>query len=481
MKTKSVGILISLLLIVGSCTGKRNGNLTIEKKNSLDEYVRSAMEIHHIPGLAVAVVKDGNVIYENYLGNATLEEESPVDDKTIFRVFSTTKLITATGIFQLVEKGKISLEDKISKHFDSLPEAWEQVRVKHLLTHSSGLPDLRYPRHLSNAEVMQELFNDKMDFQTGNQFRYNQTNYWLLARIIEKTTGLSFDAYVLKNQFAASKEGVLFSSDSREEIHNRATRYYYDASKNEFRKDTINVGKRGRPGNGLNISLNEFVAWNRRLNNGELIREKTKLQMWAPFQFANGEDEFLHGWGSYTFSGKTSYGFTGGNLSAFRKFVADDLTIIVLSNGYKHPGYDIIVNDLSKLIFQMEGDTDLLLEQQVMKLVLEKKYADAKTRYAQIRLQDPSYDFDNLRWNINSIGNTFLRSDDIEEACSVYQLNAEVNSKWWVALASYAEGLEKKGDVARALQFYEKAIQLNTDNAYNYNPFMTDKIDQLKK
>lgn len=469
------------MAIISACAEKPKPVLSDETKTDLDTYLEVAMEVHHIPGMALAVIRGGEVIYRTDRGKASIEDGTAVDEKTVFRVFSTTKLITATAIFQLVEKGKISLENKIDQYFDGLPGPWKQVRIKHLLSHSSGLPDLRHPPELTDAEVMQKLFKDEMDFATGNQFRYNQTNYWLLSQIIEKTTGLPFDTYVLKNQFEASKEGVFFSSDSRQEIQDRAIRYYYDTDKNKFRKDTINVGRRGHPGNGLNISLTEFIDWNKRLNNAELIKENTKMHMWSPFQFANGEDKFLHGWGSYTVSGTTSYGFTGGNLSAFRKFVTDDLTIILLSNGYEHPGYDIIVNDLSKLIFHKSGAANPILEQQVMKLVLDKKYADAKTRYKQIRQQDSGHDFDNLRWNINSMGNTLLRLDDAEEACSVYQLNAEVNSEWWVAQASYAEGLEKKGDVANALKFYEKAIELNTDNAYNYNPFMTDRIDQLKK
>lgn len=481
MKIKEIGALILFLIIITSCAEKQRTGLSNEMKNKLDAYVEAAMEVHQIPGMALAVVKEGNVIYNTYNGKASLEDGIAVDDNTVFRVFSTTKLITATGIFQLVEKGKISLDDKISGYFDNLPDPWKQVRIKHLLSHSSGLPDLRYPPELTDAEVMQGLFSDQMDFHTGDRFRYNQTNYWLLAQIIEKVTQVPFDAYILNNQFAESNGGVFFSSDSKQEIEGRATRYYYDARNDSFRKDTLNNGKRAHSGNGLNISLNEFIAWNKHLNNGEFIKEKTKSAMWTPFQFANEKDDFLHGWGTYTVSGKTSYGFTGGNLSAFRTFVDDDLTIILLSNGYVHPGYDMMINDISKLIFHESGNSEPILEQHIMKLLLEQDYKAAKSSYNKMRQQDPDYSFDNLKWNINGMGNSLLWSDHIDEACVVFKLNAEVNSEWWVAQASYAEALEKKDDFVSAIPLYKKAIELNTDNAYDYNPLMTKKIDELKQ
>jgi len=464
-----------------SCTAKQHDHLSSEKKSELDNYLQEAMKVHEIPGLALAIVKDNEVIYHTHLGNASIEESVPVEERTVFRVFSATKLITATGVFQLIENGKVSLEDSLSEYFDNLPNAWGRVRIKNLLTHSSGLPDLRYPASLSDKEVMEKLVKEKMDFETGSQFRYNQTNYWLLARIIEKVTGVSFDEYILKNQFEESEDGVLFSSNSKKEVQNRATRYYYDQQRGSFRKDTINGGSRAHSGNGLNISLNEFIGWNKRLNTNELLAEETKTQMWTPFQFENGKDKFLHGWGIYDVANKTSYGFTGGNLAGFRKFVNNDLTVIFLSNGYVHPGYDIVINDVSKIVLENIGNSRPMLEQDVMKLMLDKEYQAAKTTFIKLKEKDPNHGFDNLKWNINSLGNSFFRKNEIFKALPIYKLNVESNPDWWVAHAGYAEGLEEAKDFENALSHYEKAIQLNVNNDYGYNDQMKEKVKELKK
>ena len=479
MNIHKITLLSALIVFLISCKENHQKALSEEKKKDLDAYLHTAMEIHNIPGLALAIIDDDEVIYRSCLGKVSMASNIPVTDKTVFRVFSTTKLITATGIFQLIEAGKVSLKDKISMYFDHLPASWRKVNIEHLLTHSSGLPDLRYPRDLSDEEVLERLSEDQMDFETGNQFRYNQTNYWLLAKIIEKVTGSSFDAYILKNQFPHSKDGAFFSSNSKKEIENRSPRYYYDPEKGAFRKDTLNFGTRAHSGNGLNISLDEFIAWNERLDNNELLKKETKTQMWTPFQFHNKKDTFLHGWGIYNVDNKISYGFTGGNLSGFRKFLTMNMTIILVSNGYQHPGYDLIINDVSKIITN-EHTESLVLEQEVMRQILGRNYENAKSTFTKLREQDSAYGFDNLKWNINSIGNSFFRSENIEEACLVYQMNAEVNPDWWVSQAGYAEGLEKKGDIDQAIHFYREGIRLNVNNEYNYNTFMNKKLKELK-
>ncbi|MFP5288617.1 MAG: serine hydrolase domain-containing protein, partial [Thermoanaerobaculia bacterium] len=106
--------------------------------DEVDSYLESQMRQLHIPGLAVAVVRDGEVVKSKGYGLANLELGVPVTEETVFEIGSITKQFTAAAVLLLVEEGKIRLDDSLAKHLPGVPEAWSAVTVRHLLTHSSG-------------------------------------------------------------------------------------------------------------------------------------------------------------------------------------------------------------------------------------------------------------------------------------------------------------------------------------------------------
>ncbi|MEN7548599.1 serine hydrolase [Rapidithrix thailandica] len=478
---KALLFLLCILFSI-SCTNQTKKITSAEVKNEIDNYLSKTMELHHIPGLALAVVEGDKIIYEDYFGKASLENNAQVDKNTLFRIFSATKLITSTGVFQLIQNGQLNLDDKISKYIADLPPPWQDVKIENLLSHSSGLPDIiKYESTLTDKELIGKLSEDNMDFVTGNQFRYNQTNYWLLAQSIEQVTGMPFDNYILKNQFDNSTTGVLFSSNSQEIIPNRATRYFYNGKTQEFEKDTNNSGRRGHSGNGLNITLERFIEWNKKLDDNVLLNNNMKSKMWKPFNFKNQKDNFLYGWGNYRVNGLNSYGFSGGNLAAFRKFVDHKTTIILLSNAYEIPAYDIIINDIARIAIPELKAKNLTMEGEVMNFVINSQFNEATQSFKKLRRENPNSDFDNLKWNINRIGNSYLYGEkNPEKALDAFKFNVEANPNWWVSMASLAEVYEIKKDSLNAIESYKKAILLNEDNEWNYNEQMKNKIEELK-
>ena len=377
---------IALILIISistiSFTKKKDQVKISELREEIDFYLKKTIDFHNIPGLALAVIQNDEVIFKDYYGKASLENDLPVNENTLFRVFSATKLITTTGVFQLIERGQLQLDDTISKYIDNLPIEWQKVQIKNLLSHSSGLPDImKYESTLTDDELMGKLYKDKMEFETGFQFSYNQTNYWLLAQIIEKITGTTFDEFILKNQFSNTNDGAIFSSNSQEALTNRATRYFYNGKRKEYDKATDNSGVRGHSGNGLNITLAEFIKWDEKLKKNLLLDKKTKSEMWAPFNYTNNfkyqKVNFLHGWGNYPVNNQKSFGFSGGNLAAYRFFPDSNTSIILLSNGYVTPAYDIIVNDIARLTISKLRAKGLTLEHNVLGLMERNELNEA--------------------------------------------------------------------------------------------------------
>lgn len=327
-----------------------------DQTKAIDNYLTEVMKTYGIPGMSVGIVKNDKIIFQKYYGRENLESDKKVDSNSLFRVYSTTKLITNVAVFQLIEKGQLSLEDKISKYVENLPKEWQDVKIKNLLSHSSGIPDFErnnLPTNLSNAEVFERLSKEKMEFETGNQYSYNQTNYLLLAMTVEKITGQKFEDYVLKNQFSDANNKIIFNSDSFEKIPNRIQFYRYNDSLKQYEKSTHVGGLRAHPANGLAISLPDFLQWSIHLDKNQFLKGDTKKLMWKPFDYTNKQDIFAHGWEITKMGNIISYGFSGGNVNAYSIFPENGLSIIFMSNGYKYnafPPLYLITNHIAGLI-----------------------------------------------------------------------------------------------------------------------------------
>ncbi|WP_276388947.1 serine hydrolase [Eudoraea chungangensis] len=483
---KLLTIIFIVSIISISFTYKKEQIKTSQLSGEIDFYIKKTIEQHNIPGLALAVIQDDEVIFKDYYGKASLEDRLSVNENTLFRIFSATKLITTTGVFQLIERGQLQLDDTIAKYIDDLPIEWQKIQIKNLLSHSSGLPDImKYESTLTDDELMGKLYNDKMEFETGYQFSYNQTNYWLLTQIIEKITGATFDKFILKNQFSNTNEGAIFSSNSQEELPNRATRYFYNGKRKEYIKATDNSGVRGHSGNGLNITLDEFIKWDEKLKKNLLLDKKTKSKMWSPFNYTNNfnyqKENFLHGWGNYPMNNQKSFGFSGGNLAAYRFFPDSNTSIIFLSNGYVSPVYDIIVNDIARLAISKLRTKGCTLEYNVLGLIERNEFNEALQVFKKLKKENPKSRFENLRWNINGIGNSYAWEDETEKAMKVYELNAEANPDWWISFSGLGEVYEARKDTLNAIKYYKKAISLNEKNEGYYNEELTNLISDLQK
>lgn len=435
-------------------------------KRNIDGYLRQVQSMNQIPGLAVAVVKKGKIVYEGYYGKSSIERNSFVNKKTLFGIFSTTKLVSTVGVFQLIEKNNLNLDDKISKYIDSLPKEWKEIKIKNLLTHSSGLPDVvRFediPYTLSDSEKLQRLSQKPMQFETGNQFRYNQTNYWLLTIIIEKVTGNSFDNYILENQFPLAKSNVVFSSDRNQIIEDRADKYDYNNKLKKYDKSTVNDGIRAHSGNGLNITLSELIRWNERLDKNVLLTKGTKHIMWTPFEFKNQKDNFLYGWGQYTVNKKVSYGFSGGNVTAFRKFLNNDMSIIFLSNGYKYfDVQDQVINHIAGIVDKNLIDTYLLSQERLTSDFLNFTFQKAKENYLAIKEKNPKWNFEN---RLNSIGYALIKNNRINDAIKIFELNTKENPTSGDAFDSLGEGYFTIGEYEISKKHYEKSLELSPQN-----------------
>ncbi|MBK8315540.1 MAG: beta-lactamase family protein [Acidobacteria bacterium] len=145
--------------------------------SKVDEYLKAEMQNQRIPGLAVAIIKDGQVVYAKGHGMANVEHQVGVKPETIFQSGSVGKQFTAAAVMLLVEDGKIGLDDRIAKYFTDSPEHWKNITVRHLLTHTAGTtdypPDFDFRRDYTEDELLKKAADIPLAFQPGERWSYS--------------------------------------------------------------------------------------------------------------------------------------------------------------------------------------------------------------------------------------------------------------------------------------------------------------------
>jgi CubicO group peptidase (beta-lactamase class C family) len=163
------------------------------------------------PGVAIAVVNDGKVVFTKGYGTANLEYDLPVTSKTVFQVASVSKQFTAFAIYLLEKHGKLTLEDDVRKYIRELPDVGKTVRIKHLLAHTSGVRDQAALMSLAGwrsgdvattQNILTLLSRQKdLNFEPGSQYLYSNSGYALLAEIAARVSGQTFSQFTKKNIF----------------------------------------------------------------------------------------------------------------------------------------------------------------------------------------------------------------------------------------------------------------------------------------
>jgi CubicO group peptidase (beta-lactamase class C family) len=168
------------------------------KTEEVDEFVTNYMERNGLPGASIAVVKGGKLVYEKGYGHDS--EGKPITEKSLFRIGSSSKPFTSFAVLQLVDEGKIQLDDPVIKH---LPEVqlddtrWKDVTIRQLMSHTSGIPNPIIVPPASNLKAGVERLNDwKLQSNPGEKYYYSNANYWLLAHLVEEVSGIDFPQYL---------------------------------------------------------------------------------------------------------------------------------------------------------------------------------------------------------------------------------------------------------------------------------------------
>ncbi len=315
----------------------------LSPKEQVGAIIRAEMLRRHVPGAQVAVIRKGKLVYSKSFGHATLQFDVLVKNTTRFTINSATKSFTGVAIMQLVEAGKLNLSDPVGKYISELPEAWKPVTIRQLATHVSGIPNIidqntgNLVGDLEDQEAWAKVQTLPMEFVTNEKSSYNQTNYLLLGKVIDKVSGKPFVDFITENQFAAAKMSRTVFGDARDVIKDLAQAYIVDDSVVGAPKYTA-VGavfpKFLWTGAGICSTAEDIARWIGGLSSRRLLKSQQTLdEMWRQDRYSDGKPAAWGvGWPGSKRIQHRWFGGIGGARSAFYVYPDDDLAVVILTN-----------------------------------------------------------------------------------------------------------------------------------------------------
>lgn len=305
------------------------------RADAVDDLVNAELARQQIPGLALAVMKDGKLAKSAGYGLANVEEKVPVRPETVFRIASVGKQFIATGILLLVEDGKMTLDDRLGALLDDAPPTWAPLTVRQLLSHTSGLvrespgylPILRQP----DINVIRAAYPLPLQFTPGEKYQYSNVGYFTLAEIIRRKGGQPWPEFIAARVFRPAQLDATATTDQPPRGP-RATGY---AGK-EGNWTPVTDALALRPSGAFHSTVLDLAKWDRMLDGDTVLKPSSRKELWTRIRLNDGSThDYGLGW-AVTAKGGRDMVRHGGSQSGFRteylRFPKERVTVIVLAN-----------------------------------------------------------------------------------------------------------------------------------------------------
>jgi CubicO group peptidase (beta-lactamase class C family) len=332
----------------------------VKKYHNEVEYVLNHSLFRSSFNGGILIAKNGTIVYEKYVGLHDLRQKDSLHADVPFQIASTSKTLTASAVLKLIQEGKLGLNDSVTKFFPQFP--YPQITVKMLLNHRSGLPNyLNYmdrspwPRTqlASNNDVLNTLINwhPNIAYQPDRHFNYCNTNYVLLALIIEKVSGMSYPDYMKKNFFIPLGMTNTFVHTMNDSLITQS--YQYNGA-----LWTLDFSDGPYGDKNIYSTPRDLLKWDQALYEGTILNQPMLDSAFTPYSNERpGVHNYGLGWRMllYPNNKKVIYhnGHWHGFNSAFARLINENATIIILSNKYNPNVYTT-----AKKLYNVFGNYD---------------------------------------------------------------------------------------------------------------------------
>ena len=362
--TKFLGVVI---VVASIGTVALRGRAPADLSREVDRVVEAERKAQQIPGVSLAVCRDGKIVKASGYGLANVEWEVPVTPQTIFQTGSVGKQFTAMAVMMLVEEGKIGLDDRITKYIRESPEAWKTVTVRELLTHTSGIADygaeedtmgkgvVDFRKDYSEEELVRAFAKMPMDFAPGEKWQYSNTGYVLLGILIRRATGTFYGDLLEQRIFRPLGMASTRIISEADIVPHRSSGYRLvkGVLKNQ---DWVSPSLNTTADGALYTTVLDLAKWDAALDERRLLKASSYDAMWTAVKLNDGRTyPYGFGWALSEERGKRVISHDGawqGFTMSIRRHLDDRFTVIVMTNlDADHAKPEKIVEEVTKVYF----------------------------------------------------------------------------------------------------------------------------------
>jgi len=372
---KSLCFFLIYLLLVTTSFGQSKQDKKLSK--ILDELIPQRLtEI--APGCVVMIVKNDKVVYKKAFGTANIELNIPMQPNMLFRTGSMGKQYTAIAIMQLVEQGKIRLQDSIQKYIKDFPYKGYTITIENLLTNTSGIKD--YLSEIYNPSKQKESYTPKdgvdyikdepLNFKPSSNYRYSNSNFYLLGYIIEVVTGKTFEKHLKEN--VLDKAGLKNTFYIHPEKNINDMPQGYSKFDGNIEKATLQEVTIMYSAGALISNADDIYKWHQALYNQQLVKKETLEKATTPFKFSDSTfSQYAYGWFVKNIDGSKTIehsGSTDGFQSDEIYLPNEKVFVVALYNCYEADmDWQILTNDIARLAIGKPINHNVKVKETVLK------------------------------------------------------------------------------------------------------------------
>ncbi len=498
---KSTKLILLLLILLCSCSFEKD-----ERINEINEILATLHSEKSFNG-NVLIAEKGKIIYEKSFGLANFETGHKLNPESIFNIASISKTFTGISILILEEKGLLNLKDNIKMYFPDF--SYHHITIENLLTHTSGLYRIQSKlireridqKGLTNSDLFDVYKNLRpaQYFESGTGYKYANTNYILLALIIEKVSKLPYHVFIQKNIFekAGMKNTFLKKSRVPKRLQNNIVSYYrkpkwlsdtlinVDSIKEDKEEKLTFINNYGE--SAIHTTAIDLLKYHTKLQNGDIISPTALSKMYKPYKLNSGETYVVNPKSNYPSlsglswriakddrSGQTVFhagGIRGGRSFLIRNITKDKVVIMLTNNDLtdRHT-FTFPMRILSGLPYQVD-------KKSLPKwFSLEYSKNGIKSALEIYRSHENDENFEPfIDWDFEEIGTELIEKKAFNAAVEVYKLYAEKYPHDEFSWSLLGDAYYALNNNKEALQNFKKSLNLNPENKHVIN-----MIQQLK-
>ncbi|MEM6685745.1 MAG: serine hydrolase [Bacteroidota bacterium] len=480
---KKLSYIAVVFLVFLSCETAQKETISPEILQ-IDKIVQKQKELFEAPGLAVGVIKNDTIIYADAIGVKTLGTENPLTTKSLFHMASVSKPFVATAVVQLVEQGKIDLDEKLMHYlpyFTMADARYKDITVRQMLNHTSGIPNVKdyewdKPEYDDGAaeRYVKSHATAKLDFTPGEKYRYSNAAFDMLCDLIAKTSGMTFEAYMKKHIF--EPVGMVNSTFFKPEIPAELATSPHIIG-DDLQKEVGKIypyNRRHAGSSTLHSNVEDMLLWaavnlNKGVINGKRIYSEASYKKLTTIQTPKGQKKVGLSWFLGTIDESPIYYHSGGDpgYRTFFGFMPEKKAAIVMMTNTDY--FWTLENSaiiLKNTVFNDSLHSRAPIHYKLKNYILTEGIEKVKEVYFEEEKKSPQdYVFDS--GDIDDFGYWLIDRKYLAAALDIFKFNVELEPEHAGWHDSVADAYKEMDSIDLAIEWYKKALAIKPDQGFS--------------